>query len=202
VADIRELHETFFPSADGLDKSAGVIENESPSGEDELARALGINKRATAEAPLEKHAMKSLASIYNDLNSQEKRASAAHAPTPAMEKKAEAMARAELQKEAEIQKTAAEYDAAGRIMARGFMDEFLTKMAEIEGGTAVSVPGQADNDIDPARAAIPTTGSGPKMENAELNSAEGVKGKLGPAGAPAILTVRSMGDLAADKGMS
>jgi len=189
VADIRELHETFFPSADGLDKSAGVIENESPSGEDELARALGINKRATAEAPLEKHAMKSLASIYNDLNSQEKRASAAHAPTPAMEKKAEAMARAE-------------YDAAGRIMARGFMDEFLTKMAEIEGGTAVSVPGQADNDIDPARAAIPTTGSGPKMENAELNSAEGVKGKLGPAGAPAILTVRSMGDLAADKGMS
>lgn len=204
MADIKELHETFFPST-GLDKTAEAIEPEALSSADELARALGINKVASAEVATENDTMKSLADLYTDLTTMEKAASAkTAAPSAALEKRAEDLARAELLKEAEIKKTAAEYDAAGRIMARGFMDEFLTKMAELDagGGSAVSVPGQADNDLDPARQPIPTTGSAPKQESAELNSTEGVKDKLGPAGAPAILTVRDMGNLAADKGMS
>ena len=201
MPDIKELHDTFFP-ADGIDKTADAVEAEKPSGMDELARALGINKRASAEAPTENDTMKSLASLYTDLTNMEKKANAGPAPSAALEKRAEDMARDELKKEAEIRKTAAEYDAAGRIMARGFMDEFLTKMAELEGGSAVSVPGQADNDLDPARQPIPTTGSAPKQENADVDSAEGVKAKLGVNSAPAILTVRDMGNLAADKGMS
>lgn len=143
---------------------------------------------------------RTLADVHQSLINMEKQAAASRpgaTDDAELEKRAEAIARAEMEKEAAIQKTAAEYDAAGRIMARGFADEFQKCMAEIEKvGMEGFVAGQVENDLEPSSAPIPTTGMAPKQHNKELNSTEGVKGKLGPGGAPAIITVKSMQEAA------
>jgi hypothetical protein len=78
-----------------------------------------------------------------------------------------------LTKEARDQ-LALEFDAGGRFMARGFHDESIklaaqwdayVKQAMQEG----AVPGQLENDLNAAHAAIPTTGATPKAENANIS---------------------------------
>lgn len=194
MPSIQELHNSFFGSDDpGIEKDA-QIENE-PSGEEELARALGINKASSAAPNSQENEMKSLSAIYNGLVDMEKAAQAktgdqvktAAAKKAELEKKAEAMARAELTKEAQIKKVAAEYDAAGRIMARGFADEFMTQMGRLQKlGMEGYVAGQIENDLDPSRTAIPTTGAmkenGDLANGAESSTVEGVKNQLGVTG--------------------
>ncbi len=183
MPDLRELHDTFFPAADGgLDKTASSPTS-VPSGEDELARALGINKASNA-APSQENEMKSLTDIYNGVVQLEKQAQAAPIKRQAaLEKKAEAMARDEMAKEAAIQKTAAEYDAAGRIMARGFVDEFMGCIGQIEKvGMEGYVAGQIENDLDPTRGPGPigdTAANADLEAGADKSSVEGVKTQLG-----------------------
>lgn len=199
MPDLRELHDTFFPAGDGLSKTASP-QHSKPSGEDELARALGINKASSA-APSQENEMQSLTDIYNGVVQLEKQAHAAPIHRQArLEKKAEAMARHELTKSAAMQKTAAEYDAAGRIMARGFVDEFQTCIGQIEKlGMEGYVAGQIENDLDPQRGPGPV---GDPMANANLSSGtasssvDGVKaqldmsGGLGGGETTKIMTVR------------
>ena len=184
MPDLRELHDTFFPAGDGLDKTASAPPASTASAADELARALGITKASSA-APSTENEMKSLTDIYNGLTNLEKQAAAKNTNrSAALEKKAEVLARREMTKEAAMMKTAQEYDAAGRIMARGFVDEFQTCIAHIEKvGMEGYVAGQIENDLDPSRAAIPTTGSmtenGDLEAGAESSSVSGVKNQLG-----------------------
>ena len=152
MPDLRELHDTFFPAGDGLDKTASAPPASTASAADELARALGITKASSA-APSTENEMKSLTDIYNGLTNLEKQAAAKNTNrSAALEKKAEVLARREMTKEAAMMKTAQEYDAAGRIMARGFVDEFQTCIAHIEKvGMEGYVAGQIENDLDPSK---------------------------------------------------
>ncbi len=184
MPDLNELHETFFPS-NGIDKTASAPPATTPSGADELARALGITKAASA-TPTPENEMKSLSEIYNGLVDMEKQASAPAARNAQLEKKAEVLARVSLRKEAAIQKTAAEYDAAGRIMARGFVDEFMGCMDKIANeGMQSYVAGQVPHDGDLANTNAPIPTTGPMTANADLeagaqnSTVEGVKNQLG-----------------------
>ena len=184
MPDLRELHDTFFPAGDGHEKTASAPPARTASAKDELARALGINKASHA-APSTENEMKSLSDIYTGLVTLEKQAAATTTNrSAALEKKAEVLARREMTKEAAMMKTAAEYDAAGRIMARGFVDEFQSCIAHLEKvGMEGYVAGQIENDLDPTRAAISTTGAmtenGNLEEGAERSSVEGAKTQLG-----------------------
>jgi hypothetical protein len=185
VPDLRDLHDTFFPAGDGLQKTASPTPEKPASAQDELARALGINKASSA-TPSTENEMKSLSDIYTGLVNLEKQAAATTTHrTAALEKKAEAMARSDMRKEAAMMKTAAEYDAAGRIMARGFVDEFQSCIAHLEKvGMEGYVAGQIENDIETDRGGI-DTGKHTQLENADLASGaesstvEGVKTQLG-----------------------
>lgn len=81
----------------------------------------------------------------------------------------------EMEKEAsEMEKFAAEEEAAGRIMARGFMDE-LNKIAQRQPGTAVPPPPKV-----PAKG----VGAGTVVSPGPLAGTKGVGKKLKPAPAP------------------
>ena len=192
---LEELHQ-MFGLDEGQEKTASNAAEADDSAEAILAEALGLPKHAHTTRSTD---MKSLSEIYNRTVQLEKQASTqprAVYSDDQIEKVAEQMAREEV----EMKKLASEYDAAGRIMARGFMDEFNKLAAEID---AVMNDGQSPAQVETDLAAgtqDPTAGAAPKGENAlesdgsqdkTLEQAKAMLGAPGSVpGAAAVVTVR------------
>jgi hypothetical protein len=144
LPSLKELLDTFGPSDDDAEKTA----SEKPLAVTESAVVDGETKTASGGS------MKSLTDIYLSLDAADDMAKEAAAAAQVPDdigndevdfaKMAEDLAEREATdlvdgegEEEEIIKVAAEYDAAGRIMARGFYDEFM-KLA-----------GNMDTDVAP-----------------------------------------------------
>jgi len=99
----------------------------------------------------------------------------------------------------DIEKLAAEYDAAGRIMARGFFDEFNKLARELEGPSAAKLPALGErgtgyqmetNYVDKGK--MDTKGGDKQHANILKGQAEGPAGKAQPAMGAQFATVKNL----------
>jgi len=194
IAQLHELFDLDIQKVAGEEPTDGEVTEASVSPEEELAEALGLPKTAYINDPRSSD-MKSLAEIYNHTVSLEKQAHVRVVENnDHLEKIAEQMAHEEI----EMKKLASEYDAAGRIMARGFMDEFQKLALEVEEIMGDGTPAQVESDLK-SGPADPTTGPGPKSENkiedigdeaGSLDKAKALVGAPGAVEGGKVMTVR------------
>jgi len=110
----------------GDDDEQALLETLLASGEEKTASEGGTQ-------------MGSLADLYMQIADQDSAGG-----DDDFDKIAEAAVEAEVDEGASIEKLAQEYDAAGRIMARGFMDEFQKMARELEEGSDAATPALGD----------------------------------------------------------
>ena len=124
--------------------------------------------------------MGSLADLYMHLSDSDEQYASEYTTEDDFDKVAQAAAETE---EVSIVKVAAEYDAAGRIMARGFMDEFSKLAMELEEASKAKTPALGERST---KFQVPTNNVG--------------KGQLVTKGSQSVNAGAIKGDASADSG--
>ena len=135
MATLSDLLENFGLNGDvGEEKTAS---EQASAGDDEEQALLenllaDDNEKTASEGGTQ---MGSLADLYLQMQEQDSAGA-----DDDFDKIAEAAAQEEVTETQSIEKMAQEYDAAGRIMARGFFDEFHKLARELEEGSDAATP--------------------------------------------------------------
>jgi hypothetical protein len=173
MATLNDLLNNF--GLDGMDEDVGEEKVASEHATDDDEQALlesllaGGQEKTASEGGAQ---MGSLADLYMQLTEED---SAVGYEEDDFDK----VASAAVEEEASIEKLAAEYDAAGRIMARGFFDEFHKLARELEEGSDAATPALGDRGTQ-YQMETNYEGKGPMHTKGSQNvNADAIKGGAG-----------------------
>lgn len=191
MATLDDLLNNFnMNDEEGMEHTAS--EQSSENEEQALLELLG-NEEATEKIASEggSEMSGSLADLYMQLAEQDNFETEKVAADQAVEE--------EVSEEASIEKVAQEYDAAGRIMARGFFDEFQKLARELEDGSDAQTPALGDRGTQwqmetnyEDKGMMHTQGGEQQHKNILKGQAEGPAGKAEGAMGPQFATAKHM----------
>lgn len=194
MATLSDLLNNFGLADDGeFDGEEKVASTETADDEQALLEGLldGDQEKTASEGDTE---MGSLAELYMNLTEYDQ-----GGEDETLDKIAELAAEEEIEEEADIEKLAAEYDAAGRIMARGFFDEFQKLARELEDPTQASTPSlgergtgyQMETNYED-KGKMDTSGGDQQHKNILKGQADGPAGRAEGAMGPQFATAKHL----------